>query len=170
MKPLHDMSDEELGAALARAQRELPSAPAAWREAAVALMPSPLAAAGAALGRLVRAVLTFDSWAQHATAEGLRSTRQPTRHLLYSAQGRDLDLRIAPGPEHFVLSGQVLGPDDSGRIELDSMDAGQRHSAELDDLGEFRIDGVRAGRYRLLLHVGDAPVMVEPLDVGAPAA
>jgi len=40
------------------------------------------------------------------------------------AMGRDVDLRISPEAGHFVISGQILGPD---------------------ELGEFRIHGVRAG-------------------------
>ena len=181
MKPLQQLSDDELVRTLLRARRELPEAPVAWQEAAVALFqstaPSPLLDTAAALGRLVRAVLSFDSWAAPALAGGMRSLRSPTRHLLYSAEGRDIDLRISPqagttaGP--FSLSGQILGPDESGRIELSVLDTGlsaPQHAGALDDLGEFRIDGVPAGLYRLTLHVGDAPIVVQPLEVGVPGA
>jgi hypothetical protein len=176
MKPLDQLSDVELGHTLQRVARELPSAPAAWQQAAIALFKAPapaatLAETAQALGRLVRAVLSFDSWAAPALAGGMRSLRSPTRHLLYSAEGRDIDLRIAPSAERFVLSGQILGPDESGRIELATFADGtsSRHEGTLDAMGEFRIEGVPAGTYQLTLHVGDAPIVVQPLEVGVPA-
>lgn len=176
MKPLDQLSDADLGQALQRAAHELPSAPLQWQRAALALFPaaSPLRDTAVALGRLVRAVLSFDSWAVPATAAGMRSLRSPTRHLLYSAEGRDIDLRVSPQPgtqaEHFSLSGQILGPDETGRIELSALSVGDGalHQGELDALGEFRIDGVPPGLYRLTLHVGDAPIVVQPLEVGVP--
>ncbi len=176
MTPIDHLSDDDLGHALRRAARELPDAPLAWQQAAVALFQAPASSALAetveALGRLVRAVLSFDSWATPAVATGMRSARSPTRHLLYSAEGRDIDLRISPQAEHFSLSGQVLGPDETGRIELAALgDAGAvRHQGHLDTLGEFRIDGVPPGLYRLTLHVGNTPIVVQPLEVGVPAA
>ena len=186
MKPLQQLSDEELVRTLQRAHRELPSAPLAWQQAATALFqPSgqaastPLRDTAVALGRLVRAVLSFDSWAAPALAGGMRSLRSPTRHLLYSAEGRDIDLRISPEAGHFSLSGQILGPDETGRIELaaltgDANDGNSTsaaaHEGALDDLGEFRINGVPAGLYRLTLHVGGAPIVVQPLEVGVPSA
>jgi hypothetical protein len=196
MKPLQQLSDEALVQALQQARRELPDAPLAWQQSAMALFSAQAAPAStasalkdtaAALGRLVRAALTFDSWAAPALAGGMRSLRSPTRHLLYSAEGRDIDLRINPlaGSQagQFSLSGQILGPDETGRIELLALEsdgtsdgtsegqgpaAAQGHEGTLDALGEFRIDGVPAGLYRLTLHVGDAPIVVQPLEVGVP--
>ena len=175
MKPLQQLSDDDLVQALRRAHRELPDAPPAWQRSALALFRAPagtsLRDAAVALGRLVHAVLTFDSWAAPSLVGGMRSLRSPTRHLLYSAQGRDIDLRINPQGGLFSLSGQILGPDETGRIELvalGSPDTAVGHEGALDALGEFRIDGVPAGLYRLSLHVGDAPIIVQPLEVGVP--
>lgn len=181
MKPLQQLSDDELVRSLQKARRELPDAPLAWQQSAMALFQpaarSPLVDTAVALGRLVRATLTFDSWAAPALAGGMRSLRSPTRHLLYSAEGRDIDLRINPlaGSQvgQFSLSGQILGPDETGRIELAALEsegAAAGHEGALDALGEFRIDGVPAGLYRLTLHVGDAPIVVQPLEVGVPSA
>jgi hypothetical protein len=177
MKPLQQLSDDDLVQALQQASRELPDAPLAWQQAALALFQSSATSAlldtAAALGRLVRAALTFDSWAAPTLAGGMRSLRSPTRHLLYSAEGRDIDLRIQPQGGQFSLSGQILGPDETGRIELAALeDAGAAAAREgaLDALGEFRIDGVPAGLYRLTLHVGGAPIVVQPLEVGVPGA
>ncbi len=177
MKPLDQLTDDELGAALARIAAELPPAPEAWRRSAGALFVAPPGRAQAALeaatalGRWVQAVLRVDSWAQPATAAGLRSARSGTRHLLYSAEGRDIDLRIVAAAESFVLTGQVLGPDEQGQVALQRSDGtGQPQQAELDAMGEFRLAGIEPGRYRFMLHAGGATIEVPELDVGMPEA
>jgi hypothetical protein len=173
MKPLDPHTDDPFAQQVRRAVHALPDAPAAWQQAAIGLWPAapgPLASAGQALVRLVTAVLTFDSWATPGLALGMRSLRSPTRHLLYSAQGRDIDLRITPAAEHFTVNGQILGPDETGHIELVAQGDSHAQGAALDAMGEFRIDGVRAGRYMLTLHLGDQPIVVQTLDVGEPAA
>ena len=73
--------------------------------------------------RLVQAVLSFDSWAQPVLAAGVRSGATDTRHLLFNAQGRDVDLRIRAQRERRGITrrpkkrledrlkhGPVLGP------------------------------------------------------------
>lgn len=182
MKPVEQLKDDEFAQQVQRAMHLLPDAPAAWQQAAIDLwLAAPLpatrssvaqaASAATALLRFVAAALTFDSWAAAGPVHGVRSARNPTRHLLYSAQGRDIDLRITPSAEQFVLSGQILGPDESGRIELAATDAPATasHSGALDELGEFRLEGVPAGRYILTLHLGAQPIVVQPIDVGGPA-
>jgi hypothetical protein len=180
MKTVEHFTDDEFTQHLRRALRELPDAPTAWQQAAIGLWPAASAlstwsAAAQAAGALVRGVtaaLTFDSWASPGLAHGMRSARSPTRHLLYSAQGRDIDLRITAAAEHFLLNGQVLGPDERGRVELvlaDTPHAPGHHGA-LDDMGEFRLEGVPAGRYVLTLHLGAESVVVPAIDVGEAAA
>jgi hypothetical protein len=183
MKTVEHFTDDEFAQHVHRAVRDLPDAPAAWQQAAMGLWPAGAQTATArwadtaqALARVVKAVLTFDSWASpgslHGMAHGMRSARNPTRHLLYSAQGRDIDLRITPTAEHFLLNGQVLGPDESGRVELtlaDTPHTAGRQSA-LDDMGEFRLDGVPAGRYVLTLHLAAESVVVQTIEVGEAAA
>ena len=179
MKPVEHLSDDELAGQVQRAVQALPDAPPSWQRAAVDLWRTASSAADVptvaqtakALARLVMATLAFDSWAVSGPALGMRSSRNPTRHLLYSAQGRDIDLRITPAAEHFTLSGQILGPDETGRIELAPAraPAAASHSGGLDALGEFRLDGVAAGRYVLTLHVGAESIVVEAVDVGDPA-
>lgn len=169
----HD--DDDFARQVRRAVRELPDAPVAWREAAVALWPmapSPLRAAAGALLAVVQAALRFDSWATPGLAHGMRGGRGGTRHLIYSAQGHDIDLRIAPAAEHFTLSGQVLGPELSAPPELAPLeaDAGSARPLALDEFGEFRLEGVAAGRYTLTLHLPAGPVVVQPLEVGEPGA
>ncbi len=168
-------ADAELGHRLRHALRELPDAPAALQRAAIGLWPGPKAAAALAAGVQalwvrVAAALAFDSWATPALATGMRSLRSPTRQLLYRAGNRDIDLRIAPADRGWSLAGQVLGTEEPGRVELTRLDAGtQAWTTPLDEVGEFRLDGVAAGIYSLTLYAGTEEVLLPPFDVGEPA-
>ena len=125
MKPIPDLTDDEL-AALARRAARLPDAPPDWQRAAESLWqareaaaPSAMASAIGAVLRRVVAALAFDSAAGPALAPGMRSVGGPVRQLLFSALDRDIDLRVAPHDDGgFVLQGQVLGPDAGGRARL----------------------------------------------------
>jgi hypothetical protein len=130
--------------------------------------------------RQIAAVLSFDSWSTASVAQGMRSVRSPTRHLLFSAEGRDIDLRISPAAEAFGLAGQILGPDEGGTVSIDRADladladgaegvTAEPRVATLDALGAFRIDGLSAGAYRLTLHVGNEQIVLPPVQVGEPA-
>lgn len=176
MNRVESMSDDELGQRLRQAVEALPDAPPALRRMAVDLFPAaaqaqpllqPMHAAAGAVLRRVTALLSFDSWATPGLALGMRSLRTPTRHMLFSAMGRDIDLRISPAAEAFSLAGQILGPDDRGSIEVTATPAGSSHVAELDPMGEFRIDGVRAGTYRLTLRMGSDEIVLPPVEVGS---
>jgi len=117
--------------------------------------------------RRVVAVLSFDSWAQPAPALGMRSLKAPTRHLLFSAEGRDIDLRIAPAARAFALTGQILGPDETGSVELAEIGGGApARSVALDALGEFRIDDLERGRYVVTLRMGGDEIVLPEVDVG----
>lgn len=178
MRPLSDLDDDAFDRLLHRAVA-LPDAPPALLRSAIDLyasaamrQPSALQALAQAARRQLQAVLSFDSWAATPLATGLRAGSTATRHLLFSAQGRDIDLRITPGPGHFVLSGQVLGPDESGSVELAALPAADgvpdatAATTTLDALGEFRLDGVAAGRYRVRLRVGDDEIDLPVIDIG----
>ncbi len=175
MKSLKTFSDHELSHLTPKAA-ELADAPNEWMQAAVGLWPKahsvPIGAVARAALRRVVAALSFDSWAPTPMAMGLRAALSDTRHLLFTAEGRDVDLRISPVAEHFALTGQILGPDESGVIELVAEAGGQTPGAvpqvtTLDELGEFRIDGVRRGNYRLTLRVGNDEIVLPPIEVGA---
>ncbi len=131
----------------------------------------PAPAAAGALRRWV-AVLGFDSWSAPPLALGLRALPSPVRQLLFSADERDVDLRIVPEAEGFTLRGQHLGPDGQGRVELTWVGSGQgpsaQHSAALNDLGEFRLDGVNEGTYVLTVHIGGDEIVLPPIEVGLP--
>ena len=85
--------------------------------------------------------------------------------------GRDIDLRISPAADQFALTGQILGPDESGQVELatqtgDGIELADARVAALDALGEFRLDGVRGGTYRLTLRLGGDEIVLPPIEVG----
>ena len=182
MKPLDALSDEELLLALRQAVRDLPDAPPAWQAAAIGIFKRPAAspqqapaamAAGsgglASALRRLQATLSFDSWAQSPMALGLRASQpSATRQLAYVAAGHDIDLRVAPSGAGFQVAGQVLGPADQGEVELRRVSQGLElaHSGALDELGEFRIDGLPAGRWQCTLRLADAAIELPPLDIG----
>lgn len=171
MKSLNSLSDAEL-TNLAHEASRLEDAPQRWVDAALALWkvaPRPVPQAPKLWTRIA-AALSFDSWATPALALGMRSTTLDNRHLLYSAEGRDIDLRITHGVDRFALTGQVLGPDESGEVVLSSQSdkAGSSvvMSAKLDSLGEFRLRGVEQGTYQLTLRMGVEEIVLPPIVIG----
>ena len=168
--PSRDDGDEgEFDRLVARALSS-PQAPAAWQRAAEGLWAQAATARPWLLAQarqVLHALLSFDSWAPGTGAMAVRSLPGPTRHLVFSTQGRDVDLRISPEAEAFSLSGQILGPDETGQIELTGLAAqAQGFQGALNELGEFRLQGVPAGSYRLTLRLAGDDVIVEPLEVG----
>lgn len=170
MTPLADLPDDEFDARLRQAVA-LPEVPPALMHAAIGLWSARPGEPMRAALRRVAAVLSLDSWAAGATALGLRSARSATRQLLYSAEGCDIDLRISPAGEAWALAGQVLGPYDSGGVELAPSGEGAgpapvTQRTALDNLGEFRLDGVAGGVYELRLQLGAHEVVLPPIEVG----
>jgi hypothetical protein len=174
MKPVDSLSDDEF-AHLVQHSIALPDAPPWLVRAALDLRTTSHSVAlkrvAQAALHLVIAALSFDSWDRPSVALGMRATVSDTRHLLFSAVGRDIDLRISPSTDHFALTGQILGPDESGVVELatqssDGLETSDTRIASLDALGEFRLDGVRSGTYRLTLRLGGNEIVLPPIDVG----
>lgn len=170
MQHLPEMSDEAL-AALGQQALSLPDAPAAWVRRAEAIgVPAP-ARPWKALAQQVAAVLSFDSWGAPALATGMRSMPERTRHLLYSAKGHDIDLRIIPVAERFAMAGQVLGPSDAGVVVLvqhPMAGAGELEAqvVTLDELGEFRFVGLGQGTVSMTLRLGTDEVVLPSIQVG----
>lgn len=168
MNPLDCVNDEELGRLAAVAAR-MPDAPPSWIDAATALWTRTAradAAPEATLARRVAAIVRFDNWAVSPLALGVRSLRGAGRHLLYSAEGRDVDVRITPAAGRFLLAGQVLGPDETGHVELAAAGAAGRRLVQLDALGEFHVDALDAGTYELVLRMGADEIVLPPIVVG----
>lgn len=156
----------------------LPSAPSAAVRAALELWRDHAPALPVTAGSRVRrwiAALTFDSWSTPATDAGIRSLPTESRHLLFAAAGQDIDLRIAPMTAGFVVSGQHLGPDSKGTISkgtvawypVDATPSPTPPRIEVTPSGEFCIEGVDRGTYRLELTFGDEQIVVAPIVVGA---
>lgn len=188
MKPIDSLTDDEFTELVQRAAR-LPDAPPAMLQAAIGLWPGAQSTTSGglaeAVGNIIHAVLSFDSWARPAGAFAMRSVGSDTRQLLFSASGRDVDLRIAQEADTFTLTGQILGPDETGTIELvayvqtpgsesepgDSQPDDRGTFADsrvtpLDELGEFRMDDISAGTYRMRLQVGSDEIVLPPIVVG----
>jgi len=190
MKPIDSMSDDDFTEFVQRAVC-LPDAPPAVLQTAIDLWPkarpTTLGSLVETAGQVIHAMLNFDSWASPAVAFGMRSAGSDKRHLLFSAGERDVDLRINQVDGAFSITGQVLGPDEAGTIELaadsdtpgsetDSAggeqgdpDSGQSLSGSrvtsLDELGEFFLDGIHAGTYRLTLRMGSDEIVLPPIVV-----
>jgi hypothetical protein len=192
-KPITSLTDDELAGFIKRAQA-LPDAPAAYVQRAVdvwnaKLQTAPQAVVGASLKEVatagkdaadavlehIRAVLSFDSWTVSPAALGLRSMPSQTRRLLFSAQGRDIDLRINPSVNHYALAGQILGPDEDGAIEISGeivappgTPVGGRITriVTFDEFGSFRLEDVAAGTYHLTLRMRHTVIELPPIQVG----
>lgn len=116
--------------------------------------------------RRLAAALSFDSLGQALQAAGVRSLGSDgVRQLLFTADGRDIDLRVAPAADgrHWRLSGQVLGPDEGGSAALrcGSLQA----DAAWNDLAEFHFDAVPAGTCELTLRGSDWELALPAFDI-----
>lgn len=184
MKPLHELDDDDLASRL-RQTRVLRDAPDAVIERAIAVFDAAALAhqgrrnaAGPALLQRVLATLTFDSAGQSLLAHGVRSGAMSSRQVIYSADGRDIELRIvaandaglgsAGAQAGWVLFGQVLGPDREGEVEL--MVGEQRRQTVLDEMSEFRFDDVPGGAVQLSLRLADRVIELPRLDVPRPGS
>jgi hypothetical protein len=171
-----DPDDAELAQAL-QASRALIEAPEHLIQRAIGLWqprarPADGAATGATSGLLRRLVATlgFDSAGLAPEAAGVRSGAAAgglpaPRQMLFTAEGRDIDLRIAAAADgrHWQLSGQVLGPDEQGTAVL----RWGEHVTEAawNELAEFRFDAVPAGTCTLTLRAADWELELPPLDL-----
>jgi hypothetical protein len=115
--------------------------------------------------RRIVAALSFDSSSNLAPAFGVRAGQSSSRQLLYSAEENDIDIRITPEGESWVVAGQVLGEDCAGgRIELEGED--ELAAADLNDQCEFLLPPVPAGIYAVRLRLGSAEVEIPQLELG----
>lgn len=174
MKPISHLSKDEFAHLVQRAVA-MPDAPTGLVSAAIdhwrAVPPVSLQSTAQTVLRRVMALLSFDSWVVAPHALGVRAVASDTRHLLFTANGRDIDVRIAPTGGQFALTGQILGPDESGEVELTTASDGAAgtpgaHVATLDRMGEFRLDGIRRGIYVMTLRLSGDEIVLPPIDVG----
>lgn len=113
--------------------------------------------------RRIVAALTFDSLTA-APEFGVRSSETSTRQLIYSAKNGDLDLRLTPQGDRWLVMGQLLLPNcGEGQVEIKS--ESDSASAELNELCEFVLPPVAAGRYSLILRLANLEIEVPRLDI-----
>jgi anti-sigma factor RsiW len=117
------------------------------------------------LVRRVLAALNFDSTTL-APVYGVRSGQATARQMLYSAGENDVDVRVQPAGESWVVSGQVLGECDGGSVELED-GAALVVAAELNELCEFTLPAVPSGSYKLRLRLNDVEVEIPELQLKA---
>jgi len=112
----------------------------------------------------ISAVLHFDSIGL-APAFGVRSGKPGARQLLFHAGLDEIDLRIEPAGEAWLLSGQVLGESNAGGIAVLQGAEGTSEAA-LNELSEFTLPAVPKGVYTLILNLTNVEVEIEELKIG----
>ena len=94
----------------------------------------------------------------------MRSLRDASRQLLYSAEDTDLDLRITMQNDECVLAGQVIGAGcTEGDVEISGVTG--RSTATLNDVCEFTLPPVPAGHYSLILRMHDREIEIPELEL-----
>jgi hypothetical protein len=167
MKPNH-LSDDAIVQAL-RAESAQTDAPEHVIQRAFTIWKPKTAVAPQTLLSKVFAVLKFDSLAVSPVAMGVRSIGSTTRQMLFSAEGRDIDVRIAPrsigNTQKWDVVGQVLGPDDNGSVSLRSEH--REWSVNLNELSEFHIEDVPEGEYQLMVLLNGSVIVLPDLKIPA---
>lgn len=128
-------------------------------------------AAGPALMRRIAAALTFDSAMAEPWALGVRATGPAARQMLFTAEGRDIDLRVAThtvgGKATFKVSGQIFGPDVLGQAEIKA--PGYQATLAWNDMSEFCFEDVPAGPCTLLLRSADWSIELPAFELAVGA-
>lgn len=131
----------------------------------------PAPAAGGSVLRRIGAALTFDSASIAPMALGIRSANPGARQLLFTAGGRDIDLRIAAqangSAAKFNVSGQVFGPDVVGQAELTA--SNYLATRAWNELSEFSFDDVPLGTCTLVLRSAEWEIELPAFEVSASA-
>jgi hypothetical protein len=164
-----DPTDADIEHGLRRS-RQLEDAPEHVIQRAIASwQPRRQATTAAGLVERLLAVLTFDSGATSPLAFGMRSAGVATRQMLFSAQGHDVDLRVSPAggtqADHWLLGGQVLGPEARGVVVLTDVRGQAVAETRLDELGEFRLPAIAAGQYTVTLRLGAREIVLPSIFV-----
>jgi anti-sigma factor RsiW len=117
------------------------------------------------LRRRVLAVLHFDSLGL-APAFGVRSGQPGARQMLLSTSVNEIDLRIEPAGQGWLVSGQVLGGENASGTAILQGARGVSETA-LNELNEFSLPPVEAGTYKLILNLRDVEVEIEEIRIGS---
>jgi hypothetical protein len=112
----------------------------------------------------VLAVLHFDSIGL-TPAFGVRAGTPGARQLLFSTHVNEIDLRIEPVDQSWLVSGQVLGMQTANGTAILQGEAGSSE-AVLNELSEFTLPPVQAGTYKLILSLPNVEVEIEEIRIG----
>jgi hypothetical protein len=112
----------------------------------------------------IMAMLHFDSIGL-APALGVRSEKPGARQMLFHAGADEIDLRIEPAGQGWLLSGQILGESGAGGVAVLQGSEGTTE-ATLNELSEFILPPVPKGIYKLTLNLTNVDVEIEELKIG----
>ena len=115
------------------------------------------------------ATLVFDS-RMHRSPAGARAvgTGAEAPRLLYRADRTEVDLEVVggTGDGRLRLLGQIAADGiDSARARVVATGPSGQMEAAVDDLGQFVLDGLVAGRHRLEVGLADELIEVPALDL-----
>lgn len=117
------------------------------------------------------ASLVFDSFARPALA-GVRASETANRQLLYRAGDYSIDLQIVQSvPPNAELIGQVLREGEANfesvsGLKLEIVQGGRPVSSVMtDEMGEFRVSGVKHGVYDLRVQLSEGNITVPDLPI-----
>jgi hypothetical protein len=142
------------------ATHELETPPPHATAAVLAMLP-PAAPQPSLLQRL-QAVLRLDSGAG-SLAYGLRGGQGKSRQLLFSAGPYEIDLRIRPDTQGWLLMGQLLGDTETGIVRL--TDGQTMLVSDINMVGEFLFQAVPAGTYTLIVAIEDTELEISHVEL-----
>lgn len=96
---------------------------------------------------------------------GERSAAGSTRQMYYKAGDTSVVLRISRDDENFLLMGQLVGGNDYKSAEIEI--SGPEFSApgKANDLSEFRIGNIPAGKYSLFVRNDEKEIVIENIEL-----
>ena len=121
------------------------------------------------LGNII-ATLVYDSFARPSLA-GARKAEPTDHQLLYAADDYKIDLLLASTADGTAITGQILRESEylfesTAGIPL-SLVVGEKlvHETNTNDVGEFTIPAIDAGRYDLRIEAGEVSITLVGLTI-----
>ena len=116
----------------------------------------------ASLIKRIVAVLTAEL-AGSRPAFGERSaSAAKARQMLFTAGDHAIDLRVTANKKNFDIRGQILGAGlGEGKVSLE----GTKYEASLSADGDFRLDGIPAGVYDLVIRTASLELVAEKIEL-----